>query len=65
MKWRFTGLALLAALLTGCGRNGTAEVPKNPVPLEKPGVAANLEGGKAGAGSKPQAGPAEKVKNLP
>lgn len=65
MNWRITGLVFLIAAIAGCGKNGPAEVPKNPVPMEKPGGSANLEAGKAGPGPKPQPGPGDKAKKLP
>ena len=44
-------LGLLAAgtlFALGCGSSGPAEVPKNPVTLEKPGASADPGAGKGG-----------------
>lgn len=46
---RLAMLAVIVAASAGCGNGGPAEVPKNPVPMEKPGATATPGGGKGGA----------------
>lgn len=56
--WKLALAAALAVAVTGCGKK-EAEVPKNPVPMEKPGQAADPTGGKGGAQ------PSEKLQPIP
>lgn len=42
---RLALLAGVALFAVGCGDTGPAEVPKNPVPMEKPGAGGNPQGG--------------------
>jgi hypothetical protein len=53
-------IAVLCMAAIGCGKNQPAEVPKNPVPMEKPGAAADPTGGKGSV-----AQPNEKAQPLP
>ena len=58
MRLRFFGLILIAFTAIGCGKSGPAEMPKNPVPMQKPGQTATPEEGRG------QANPTQKVKKL-
>jgi len=58
MRLRFLGLLLIAFAAVGCGKDGPAEVPKNPVPMQKPGQAATPDSGHG------QANPTQKVKKV-
>lgn len=56
---RWMTLLAAAAAVAGCNsKNGPAEVPKNPVPMEKPGPGANPGGGPKGAPEGAQPGQA-------
>ena len=58
MRLRILGVvAALVVAVTGCGKKD-AEVPKNPVPMEKPG-----QGAEPAGKTNPQ--PAEKPQTLP
>jgi len=65
MKVRFC-LGLMAAgtlFAVGCGTSGPAEVPKNPVTIEKPGAAAADPGGTGkGGGALPNQQAAQPLK---
>lgn len=58
-------LGLLAAgvlFAVGCGNSGPADVPKNPVTLEKPGASADPGTAKGGAGTLPNQQGAQPLK---
>jgi len=61
----FRVLILLAAAVavTGCNKEGPAEVPKDPVPRSKPGQPATPGGGPGGQKANPDVG--QKVQPLP
>ena len=60
MRLRFLGPMLIAFAAVGCGKdNSPAEVPKNPVPMQKPGQTARPEIGRG------LADPGQKSKKLP
>ena len=47
-SWMTLALIVGAGFLTGCGSDSKSEVPKNPVPMEKPGAASSTPGGAPG-----------------
>jgi hypothetical protein len=61
MRWRMIGL-VAAVAAAGCTGGGPAEVPKDPVPMQKPGAAAVPGGAKGNPG---QTGGGQPAQPLP
>jgi hypothetical protein len=51
--WRAIGILAALVAVSGCKKEGPAEVPKNPVPMEKPGQAASPGGPANPQGAQP------------
>jgi len=63
--WVIGVVFLLMTGLTGCEKNKPSEVPKDPVPLGKPGQSTEPPSGKKAQNPGPVTGPQEKIKKLP